>query len=107
MPRQPRFTLVFAPEALEHLDQIERKHHRLLERAITEQLAHTPDRETRNRKPLRPPAPFGASWELRCGPDNRYRVLYEVNPDERSVSVLAIGIKEGNRLLMGGEEFET
>jgi mRNA-degrading endonuclease RelE of RelBE toxin-antitoxin system len=106
MGRRPPFTLAFAPEALEHLDQIERKHHRVLEDALNEQLSHTPLRETRNRKPLHQPAPFDATWELRCGPDNRYRVFYEVNPDERIVSILAIGVKQRNRLIIGGEEFK-
>jgi len=99
--------LTFAPEALEHLDQIESKHHRLVEDTIDEQLAHTPAKETRNRKPLHQPAPFDATWELRCGPDNRYRVLYEVNLDEHAVSILAIGVKQRNRLFIGGEEFES
>ena len=62
--------------------------------------------ETRNRKALEEPASFGATWELRFGPKNSFRVFYDVNPDEKTVSVLAIGVKEGNRLFIGGEEFE-
>jgi mRNA-degrading endonuclease RelE of RelBE toxin-antitoxin system len=52
------------------------------------------------------PSPFGATWELRFGPNNRFRVFYEVDNDEHTVQVLAIGIKERNRLFIGGEEFE-
>ncbi len=52
MAKRPRFTLEFAPEAIEHFDAIEKKHHRLIEEAIHEQLSHTPTRETRNRKAL-------------------------------------------------------
>ena len=63
-----------------------------------------PGVETRNRKPLRQPAPLAAEWEIRFGPENRFRVLYEIHEDEREVHVLAIGEKEGNRLLIGGEE---
>jgi mRNA-degrading endonuclease RelE of RelBE toxin-antitoxin system len=107
MPRRPGFTLVFASETIEHLDQIERKQHRLIEEAINEQLTYTPVEETRNRKPLRQPAPFEATWELRCGPENQYRVFYEVNLDERTVSILAIGIKQRSRLFIGGEEFTS
>ena len=63
-----------------------------------------PGVETKKRKPLRQPAPLAAEWEIRFGPDNRFRVLYEVHKDEHEVHVLAIGEKEGNRLLIGGEE---
>ena len=107
MPRRPKFALVFAPETLDHLDAIERKDHRLIRRAIDEQLTHTPDKVTRNRKPLEEPAPYGAAWELRCRPKNRYRVFYEVRLDERAVLILAVGVKERNRLLIAGKEFES
>jgi mRNA-degrading endonuclease RelE of RelBE toxin-antitoxin system len=107
MPRHPQYQLLFAPETIEHLDAVERKHHGLIRRAIDEQLRYTPERETRNRKPSDRPAPFSATWELRCGPGNRFRVFYEIHTEEQSVMVLAIGIKEGNRLRIGGEEFQT
>ncbi len=107
MPKRPKFTLSFAPEAIEHLDLIESKYHGLLRRTINERLTNTPTEETRNRKPLDQPAPFGASWELRCGPDNRFRVFYEVDSAAHEVQVLAVGVKDRNRLLIGGEEFES
>jgi mRNA-degrading endonuclease RelE of RelBE toxin-antitoxin system len=107
MPRRPKFTLIFAPETLDHLDAIERKDHRLIRRAIDERLIYTPDTATRNRKPLEDPAPYGATWELRCGPKNCYRVFYEVDLEEREVLILAVGVKERNRLLIAGEEFES
>jgi mRNA-degrading endonuclease RelE of RelBE toxin-antitoxin system len=107
MARQPKFALTFAPETLDHLDVIERKYHRLIQKTIDEQLNYTPEKKTRNRKPLDQPAPFGATWELRFGPNNRFRVLYEVEVEEQTVWVLAIGIKEGNKLFIGGEEFES
>jgi mRNA-degrading endonuclease RelE of RelBE toxin-antitoxin system len=106
MAKQRRFSLAFAPEAIEHLDRIEAKYHGLLRRTIKEQLASTPTVETRNRKPLEQPAPFEASWELRCGPGNRFRVFYDVDPAARAVQVLAIGVKDRSRLLIGGEEYE-
>ena len=107
MVRKPKFTLQFAPEAIEHLDLIESKYHGLLRRAIGEQLTYTPTDETRNRKPLDQPAPFAASWELRCGPDNRFRVFYDVDSSLLVVQVLAIGVKERSRLLIGGEVYES
>jgi mRNA-degrading endonuclease RelE of RelBE toxin-antitoxin system len=106
MSRRPKFVLLFAPEVIEHLRVIERRYHRLIQQVIDEQLSYTPGEETRNRKPLEQPAPYGATWELRCGPRNRFRVFYEVESAELRVSVLAIGVKEGNRLLIGGEEFQ-
>src|SRR5713226_5814952 len=107
MAKRAKFTLSFAPQAIEHLDLIDAKHHGLLRRTINEQLTFAPTEETRNRKPLDQPAPFGASWELRCGPDNCFRVFYEVDAASQEVQVLAVGVKDRNRLLIGGEEYES
>jgi mRNA-degrading endonuclease RelE of RelBE toxin-antitoxin system len=107
MAKRLKFTLTFAPQAIEHLDRIESKYHGLLRRTIKEQLIDTPTDETRNRKPLEPPAPFDASWELRCGPKNQFRVLYDVDSESRAVWILAIGIKDRNRLLIGDEEYDS
>jgi mRNA-degrading endonuclease RelE of RelBE toxin-antitoxin system len=106
MPRQPKFTLRFAPETLDHLDAIEPKYHRLIRKTINEQLRFQPEQPTRNRKLLEQPAPFEATWELRFGPNNRFRVFYEVDSDQQMVWVLAIGIKEGNQLSIGDEEIK-
>ena len=62
--------------------------------------------ETRNRKPLMQPASFNSAWEIRFGPDNRFRVLYDIDQEEREVHILAIGVKVGHRLVVGGEEIE-
>ena len=105
MAKRPSFKQSFAPQAVEHFDRIESKYHGLLRRTIKEQLTHTPTRETRNRKPLDQPAPFGASWELRCGPDNHFRAFYDIDAASRVVQVLAVGVKDRNRLLIGGEEY--
>jgi mRNA-degrading endonuclease RelE of RelBE toxin-antitoxin system len=107
MAKRPRFALSFAPQAIAHLDLIEAKYHGLLRRTIKEQLTYTPTEETRNRKPLEQPAVFEASWELRCGPDNRFRVFYDVDSAAQAVRVLAVGVKERSRLLIGGEEYES
>jgi hypothetical protein len=107
MAKRAKFALSFAPQAIEHLDLIESKYHGLLRRTIREQLTSTPAQETRNRKPLDQPAPFGASWELRCGPANRFRVFYDVDSASQEVQVLAVGVKDRNRLLIGGEEYES
>ena len=98
------YSLKFAPEVIKHLDWIERKYHNLIRQTIGEQLINTPDIETRNRKLLDKLTPGSSTWELRIGPNNRFRVLYEIEYDRKEVWILAIGIKEGNRLLIGGEE---
>jgi len=69
-------------------------------------LRDEPGKETRNRKPLRQPAPFEATWEIRFGPDNRFRVLYGIDEESREVQIQAIAVKEGNRLLVAGGEVE-
>ncbi len=105
MTKLPKFALVFAPEVIEHLRAIERKYHALVQTVIDEQLTFTPEKETKNRKVLEQPAPFGATWELRLGPSNRFRVFYEVDKQRQIVQILAIGVKVRNQLFIGREEF--
>jgi hypothetical protein len=97
---------VYADELKDHLRAIESKYHSLIQSTIEVQLLHEPDVENRNRKPLKRPTAFGADWELRLGPDNRFRVFYQVNAESREVRVLALGVKERNRLYFGGKEFQ-
>jgi len=67
-----------------------------IERHLTQQ----PLKETRNRKLLRP-NPL-APWELRV---ENLRIFYEVHWEQpKTVRILAIGIKQGNKLLIGGED---
>jgi len=44
-----------------------------------------------------------ASWELRIG---NLRVYYDVTEEPQTVAVVAVGIKRGNLLFIGGEERE-
>jgi hypothetical protein len=37
-------------------------------------------------------------------PENRFRAFYEIDHESRKVYILALGVKERNRLLIGGEE---
>lgn len=106
MARKQSFSLIYDPEVENHLRSIERKHHSLIRKAIQEQLRFEPETETRNRKPLEQPAAFGATWELRFGPYNHFRVLYAVELERQEVQILAIGVKDRNRLIVGGEEVE-
>jgi hypothetical protein len=59
-----------------------------------------PTRTDRNRFPLRRPSPH-AAYELRVEP---WRVFYRVV--EREGEVTLIGRKEGNRLIVEGEEIK-
>lgn len=104
MKKRRPFTLVFARGVTKHLKSIDAKYDSLIREKIEEQLAFEPNVETRNRKPLRQPAPFGAEWEIRFGPENRFRVLYDIDEDLREVQILAIGEKQGNKLIVGGEQ---
>jgi len=101
------FELVYAPQVKEHLKAIERKHYGLIRQEIEAQLQFEPEVETRNRKPLKRAVAFGAEWEIRFGPNNRFRVFYEVDRDSGAVYILAIGVKVRDRLYIGGEEVES
>jgi mRNA-degrading endonuclease RelE of RelBE toxin-antitoxin system len=100
------YTLINARGTTKHLKSIDAKYDRLIRETIKEQLRFGPGVETRNRKPLGEPASFAAQWEIRFGPDNRFRVLYDIDEEHRAVQIVAIGEKEGNRLIVGGEELE-
>ena len=104
MARRPPYTLAFASEVTQHLRAIDAKYHALIREKIGERLRFEPGAETTNRKPLRQPALFGAGWEIRFGPDNRFRVLYDIDVEARVVRILAIGEKQRERLFIGGEE---
>lgn len=101
------FELVYAPQVKEHLKAIERKYYGLIRREIEVGLQFEPEVETRNRKPLKRAVAFEAEWELRFGPNNRFRVFYEVDRDAGAVYILAIGDKVRDRLTIAGEEVES
>ena len=69
---------------------------------VERRLLHEPTVETKNRKPMRP-NPV-APWELRLG---TLRVYYDVEEQpEQRVIIVAVGVKEGNRVRIGGEVIE-
>ena len=94
------YEIRFASSAKRHLHGIPVGERTLLVAAIETQLSHEPLVETRNRKRLRP-NPI-APWELRV---RRLRVFYDVE-EAGVVTVLAIGVKQGNRLYIESEEIE-
>jgi mRNA-degrading endonuclease RelE of RelBE toxin-antitoxin system len=106
MARKRPYSLIFDVEVKQHLRAIDAKYLSLIRTTIEEQLSFEPENETRNRKPLDRPTELGATWELRFGPTNCFRVFCTVVAEHREVQILAIGIKERNRLIIGGEELE-
>lgn len=106
MVRRQPYSLVYSPAARRQLRTVERQYYSLIRGTLEEQLSFEPEVETRNRKPLRQPVAFEARWELRFGPDNRFRAFYEVDRENRKVNILAFGIKERGRLVVDGEEIK-
>lgn len=104
MSKREPFILVYDPGTA-HLEFLEEKWYSLIEQTIKQQLLYEPLNQTRNRKPLRKPI-GSATWEVRCGPKNRFRILYYVDEEAHEVHILAIGVKEKNRLIIGGKEVE-
>jgi len=70
--------------------------------AIEERLSFEPAVETRSRKRMQE-NPLEAAFELRVG---ALRVYYVVEEDARIVNVLAVGLKDRDRVIIGGEEIE-
>lgn len=102
--RRVKFQLEYAPVVLDHMQAIERKYYSLIRREIERRLCWDADVESRNRKPLVRPSGLEGVWECRFGPENRFRVFYELRPG-RIVRVLAVGEKRRNQLRVGGEVF--
>lgn len=107
MPAKKRYELIYDTEVRGHLAKIDRKYHSLIQRHIEGCLAYNPEIETRTRTPLSRPSVLGSAWELRFGPRNSFRVFYRTNSEERKVYILAIGVKRGNRMFIGGKEFRS
>ena len=93
------YVIEYSPEAEDHMRWLTARQQTIVLDAVDRQLLNQPNVETRNRTPMRP-NPV-APWELRIG---NLRVYYEVNDDpERTVVVLAVGIKDRDRVRIGGE----
>lgn len=101
----PPFRIVYDPEVARHIRAIDRGHHRHIREEVEDLLSYEPRRAARNRKPLRGPTSLGGDlWEIRFGPDNRFRVFYDTDEASRTVVVRAVGEKRGSCLFIAGEE---
>ncbi len=106
MTKRPKFTVKYAPITKSHIKTIDRKYYSLIRTAIESGLQYEPDIETIHRKPLKRQVAFEAEWELRFGPDNRFRVFYDIDMEAHEVNILAIGEKERDRIFIGGKEIK-
>lgn len=95
------FFIELTDDADEHLASLTARDRATLLDAVEEQLTHQPTLETTNRKRLRanPIAP----WVLRVA---HLRVYYEVRLKPPVVTVRAIGIKDRERVRIGGQEVD-
>ena len=97
------FKIEYDPAAEDHLGALTARDAATVLDSVPRQLSHQPPVQTRNRKAMRP-NPL-APWELRIG---HLRVYYDVQRDpEPIVTIRAIGIKDRQRVRIGGKEIEV
>jgi mRNA-degrading endonuclease RelE of RelBE toxin-antitoxin system len=93
------YTIVYSPEAVEHLATLPKADQVAVIDQVEEQLTHQPTLPTQKRKEIRPNSL--APWQLRLGD---IRVFYEVQVDPQPVvGIKAVGKKVHNDLWIGGE----
>ncbi len=94
------FQITITEEAEGHLDSLSARDRRIVDCGVTSHLKHEPTKLSKSLKKLRP-NPF-AQYELRL---EDYRVLYNVEDERQTVTIVAVGEKRGNKLMVAGEEF--
>jgi|SRR5581483_2230407 len=87
--------------AVQHLEWFGKKVGRMLLQEAIKYLGQDPLSETKNMKTLRPNSI--AERELRLF--GKYRILFSTDQKRRLVTIILVGEKRGNRLLVLGEEF--
>ena len=99
MAKMVKYSIEYSRKAESDLGWLTKRQCAVVLDAVDDQLVVLPTLETRNRKRLRPNPVV--PWELRIG---NLRVFYDVTDDPQPlVQVLAVGVKLGHRLLIGGE----
>lgn len=95
------YRIEYSPDTNDHLRALTARQRSIVFGAVDDQLANEPGKETRNRKPMRP-NPI-APWELRV---RELRVYYDIaEQPEPLVTILAVGIKKRDRVVIGGKEY--
>src|SRR5262245_45273639 len=95
------FSIEITQEAISDLKLLRKFQQQRVIEAIERQLTTQANKESRNRKRLRPNQL--AEWELRVGD---CRVFYDVIEELDIVKIVAVGFKVGNKLFVHGEEYE-
>ena len=94
-----KYRIEYSPDTLDHFQSVTRFQQVTVLDRVEKQLSFSPDRESKNRKPMRPNPT--APWELRIG---TLRVYYDiVEEPEPVVYIRAIGVKDRNRIRIGKE----
>ena len=97
------WTVEVKEAAVEHLQWFGKKTGRKLLKTSLEFLEQDPLAETKNLKTLRP-NPV-AQRELRLF--GKHRILFSVDEQAQLATIILVGEKRGNRLLVLGEEFSA
>jgi len=95
------YEIIYTVEAKEDLKSFRKFKQQFLADEIESRLRFEPTVPTRNRKKLRPNDL--AEWELRL---DRFRVFYDVQEVVKIVKVVAIGQKQGDKVIVHGEEYD-
>jgi mRNA-degrading endonuclease RelE of RelBE toxin-antitoxin system len=95
------YEINYTVEAKEDLKSFRKFEQQFLADEIEGRLRFEPAVPARNRKKLRPNDL--AEWELRI---DRFRVFYDVQDVVKIVKVVAIGQKQGNKVIVHGEEYD-
>jgi mRNA-degrading endonuclease RelE of RelBE toxin-antitoxin system len=95
------WTVTLRESVIDDLRWFGKKDGRLLLAEAEQHLSSDPLLESRNMKTLRP-NPV-AQRELRLF--GKYRVLFNVNEEAQEVTIILVGEKRGNSLIVQGEEF--
>ena len=96
------YRIEYSPEAEEHLRALTAAQRATVLNGVERHLTDRPLVATTNRKPMRP-NPV-APWELRLG---TLRVYFDAeNEPVQVVRIRAVGIKRGNRVIIGGRTVE-
>jgi mRNA-degrading endonuclease RelE of RelBE toxin-antitoxin system len=99
------YTFEYSKDAIEHIRKLPADRRAAVMDQLEERLAHQPTVPARNRKPMDPDKKlYVAPWELRLGD---LRVYYAVEDEPKKVIVVAVGIKEREKLFIGGKEVES
>ena len=95
------WTVILKESVIDDLRWFGKKDGRLLLKEAEQYLSSDPLLESRNMKTLRP-NPV-AERELRLF--GKYRVLFSVDEEAEEVTIILVGEKRGNSLIVQGEEF--